>query len=325
MKITALEMKSIFCCLALLCALSSCEQVIEPDLPEHTPRLVLHAFFTADGVWTAYVGRSSGILESRPLRERSVADASVELLAGDRVVEEMKFLEAARVYAFEDSTLEAGETYSLQVSAPGFATIRATDAIPKPVPTSILSYRTNTSVRSESEISDEFSIELEIQDPPGEANYYQISMYQVSTGRGIWRYEGILSTKDPSIRADNGVDESSVEGESFSGEAPYFKDTLFDGRTHELELTYGGVSVLREDIARREEVAEDGQEPSNLKTYLQVLYISAAYYEYLKTARLHDYTRDNPFAEPLSVYSNVENGYGIFAGYSSQTFELVLE
>ena len=144
-------MKSIFCCLALLFALSSCEQVIEPDLPEHTPRLVLHAFFTADGIWTAYVGRSSGILESRPLHERSVADASVELLAGDRVVEEMKFLEAARVYAFEDSTLEAGETYSLQVSAPGFATIRATDAIPKPVPTSILSYRTDTSVRSGSE------------------------------------------------------------------------------------------------------------------------------------------------------------------------------
>ena len=318
-------MKSIFCCLALLFALSSCEQVIEPDLPEHTPRLVLHAFFTADGIWTAYVGRSSGILESRPRDERSVADASVELLAGDRVIEEMKFLEAARVYAFEDSTLEVGETYSLQVSVPGFTTIRATDAIPGPVPTSILSYRTDTSVRSGSETSREFLIELEIQDPPDEANYYQISMYQVATGRGVWRYEGILSTKDPSIVADNGVDESPVEGESFSGEAPYFKDTLFDGRTHEIELTYGGVSVLREDIAQGSEVAEDDQGPSNLKTYLQILYISAAYYEYLKTARLHDSTRDNPFAEPLSVYSNVENGYGIFAGYSSQTFELVLE
>ena len=317
-------MKSVLRCLALLIVLSSCEQVIKPDLPEHTPRLVLNAFFTADGIWTAHVDRSSGILDSRPLHERSVADATVELLAGDRVIEEMRFLEAARVYAFEDSTLEVGETYSLQVSAPGFATIRATDTIPKPVPTSILSYRTDTSVRSESETSGEFSIELEIQDPPGEANYYQISVYQVSTGRGAWRYEEILSTKDPSIIADNGVDESPVEEGAFSGEAPYFKDTLFDGRTHEIELTYDGVLILREGIAQ-EEVAEDGQEPAKQKTYLQVLYISAAYYEYLKTARLHDSTRDNPFAEPLSVYSNVENGYGICAGYSSQTFELVFE
>ncbi len=30
-------------------------------------------------------------------------------------------------------------------------------------------------------------------------------------------------------------------------------------------------------------------------------------------------------AEPVSAYSNVESGYGIFAGYSWQTFELVLE
>ena len=66
LKITALDMKSVLRCLALLIVLSSCEQVIEPDLPEHSPRLVLHAFFTADGIWTAYVGRSAGILESRP-------------------------------------------------------------------------------------------------------------------------------------------------------------------------------------------------------------------------------------------------------------------
>ena len=58
---------------------------------------------------------------------------------------------------------------------------------------------------------------------------------------------------------------------------------------------------------------------------LQVLHISEAYYEYLKTARLHDESRENPFAEPLNVYGNVENGYGIFAGYSSQTFELAFE
>ena len=312
----AFEMRPILRCLALLFPLSACEQVIEPDLPEHTPRLVLHAFFTADGIWTAHVGRSFGILESRILGERSVADAVVELLAGDRVVEALKFNEAAQVYAFGDSTLQAGATYSLQVSAPGFATVRATDAIPRPVPTSVRSHRTNRG---------EFSIELEIQDPPAEANYYQLSLYQISTGRGGRRYEGILSTKDPAIMADNGVDESRLEEESFSDEAPYFKDTLFDGRTHEIELTYGGPSVLGDDGTQGAEGGADSEGSSKRKIYLQVLYISAAYYEYLKTARLHDYTRDNPFAEPLSVYSNVENGYGIFAGYSSQTFELVLE
>ena len=58
---------------------------------------------------------------------------------------------------------------------------------------------------------------------------------------------------------------------------------------------------------------------------LQVLHISGTYYEWLKSARLHDDTRENVFAEPLSVRGNVENGYGVFAGYSSRTFEFDLE
>ena len=313
-------MKAALRLLPLLIALSACTQVIEPDLPEHPPRLVLHAFFTSDGGWTAHVGRSSWILESVPAHDRrarrAVADAEVELLAGDRVVGELEFNDAAQVYVFGDSTLQAGETYSLQVSAPGFAPIRATDAVPRPVQTSILSYRTSS--RPGSETTRDYSIKLEIQDPPGEANYYQISMYRIYTGRGASRSEVYLSTKDPSILADNSVDGSPFEGGNFEGSAPYFRDTLFEGRTHEIELST--------DFDSEIQLAGDfDSEPDLSGIHLQVLHISEAYYEYLKSARLHDYTRDNPFAEPLNVYGNVENGYGIFAGYSSQTFELTLE
>ena len=76
-------MKTALLSLPLLLALSACEQIIEPDLPEHTPRLVLQAFFTPDSTWVAFVGRSAGILESQPERERAVAEATVELLAGE--------------------------------------------------------------------------------------------------------------------------------------------------------------------------------------------------------------------------------------------------
>ena len=310
-------MKAALRLLPLLIALSACTQVIEPDLPEHPPRLVLHALFTSDGAWTAHVGRSFGILEPQSVPgRRAVADAEVELLAGDRVVGELEFNDAAQVYVFGDSTLQAGETYSLQVSAPGFAPIRATDAVPRPVQTSILSYRTSS--RPGSETTRDYSIKLEIQDPPGEANYYQISMYRIYTGRGASRSEVYLSTKDPSILADNSVDGSPLEEGNFEGSAPYFRDTLFEGRTHEIELST--------DFDSEIQLAGDfDSEPDLSGMYLQVLHISEAFYEYLKSARLHDYTRDNPFAEPLNVYGNVENGYGIFAGYSSQTFELTLD
>ena len=312
-------MKDALRLLPFLTALCACEQVIEPDLPEHPPRLVVHALFTSDGAWTAHVGRSFGILEPQSVPgRRAVADAEVELLAGDRVVGELEFNDAAQVYVFGDSALQAGETYSLQVSAPGFAPIRATDTVPKPVQTSVLSYRAFASSRSDSGDSVEFSLKLEIQDPPGEENYYQVSLYRVFAGRGASRVGYSFSTKDPSIMADNNVDGSPLEEGGFEGDAPYFRDTLFDGRTHEIELS--------SDFDSEIQLASDfDSEPDLSGMYLQVLHISEAYYEYLKSARLHDFTRDNPFAEPLNVYGNVENGYGIFAGYSSRTFELTLE
>ena len=293
-------MKSVLCGLLLLLALSACEQVIEPDLPEHTPRLVLQAFFTADSTWVAFVGRSVGILEPMPEREMAVADATVELLKEGRVIDELKFFQRDRVYVWEKGALQAGESYLLRVSAPGFAAIEATDAIPTPVPTEIVSYLTRPSVRSDSRIKGDISIKLEIQDPPGETNYYQIRMFAFFRSE---RLEGSFSTQDPSIIADNAADEPFTEFYT----APFFKDTLFDGQTHEIELS------------------SNYNVPEHTRLFLQILDISETYYEYVKSAELHEFTQENPFAEPVSVYSNVENGYGIFAGYSSQIFELVLE
>ena len=311
-------MKAALRLLPFLTALCACEQVIEPDLPEQPPRLVLRAFFTSDGAWTAHVGRSSWILEPRSFGYRPVADAAVELLAGDRVVGELEFNEGTRGYMFEGSALQAGETYSLRVTAPGFETVRATDTVPGPVPASVRFYLPHASSGSESGTGRDFSIELEIQDPPGEENYYQVSLFRVYAGREdgdeardlipAYRLEEDFSTKDPSILADNSVDGSPFEEGAFEGKAPYFRDTLFDGGTHEIELS-----------------SDFDGDPDFSEIRLQVLHISEAYYEYLKTSRLHHDTLDNPFAEPLNVYSNVENGYGIFAGYSSRTFELALE
>ena len=274
----------------------------------------MQAFFTPGSNWAAQVGHSVGIVEPLPYEEMSVADAEVELLAGDRVVGELKFNDAAQVYVFEDSSLQAGETYSLRVSAPGFETIRATDTAPRPVPTFLLSYVVDDSSRFEERdsgdtwIRGDLSIKFEIQDPPGQANYYQIRTFEsYSTEKGILKQDGFISTKDPSIMADNSEGSPFEEEGTFSGRAPYFRDTLFDGQSHEIELSCRFI------------------EPEGRPFYLEILYISETFYDHLQSARLHVYTRDNPFAEPLNVHGNVENGYGIFAGYSSQTFELILD
>ncbi len=292
----------------LVLAFSGCELIINPDLPEHTPRLVIKAFFTPDGGWAASVSRSVGILEPSPGPERLVTGASVELLSDGRIIDRLLFLDRERAYASE-KLLQTGRSYSLQVSAPGFETVHATDSAPSPVPTSIESYRVETTDPAPGEpgvsaITD-FRITLQIQDPPGEENRYQIRV--IAPDRS-GRFDLRFSTKDPSIIADNRIEDPVLEGvEPFVGSEPFFKDVLFDGESHEIELSSTNYTV-EASLERR--------------IWVEVRFVSETYYKHLRSALLHKTTDDNPFAEPVRIHSNIENGYGIFAGYSARTFEL---
>ncbi len=289
-------------------AFTACELIINPELPEHTPRLVIKAFFTPDGGWAASVSRSVGIQDPAPGPERLITGASVELLSDSRIIDRLLFLQRERVYASE-KPLQSGKSYSLRVSAPGFETVHATDSAPPPVPTSIKSYRVETSVPAPggpgvTTITD-FRITLQIQDPPGEENRYQIRVIAPDrSGRRDLRF----STRDPSIIADNRIEDPVLEGvEPFVGSEPFFSDALFDGESHQIDLS--SVDLFVEASLER-------------VIWVQVRYISEAYYRHLKSALLHDTTDDNPFAEPVRIHSNIENGYGIFAGYSVRNFEL---
>ena len=292
----------------LVLAFSGCELIINPDLPEHTPRLVIKAFFTPDGGWAASVSRSVGILDPSPGPERLVTGANVELLSDSRIVDRLPFFYRERVYASE-KPLQAGRSYSLRVSAPGFETVHATDTAPPPVPTSIESYRVETSDPAPGEPGvsaiTNFRITLQIQDPPGEENRYQIRV--IAPDRS-GRFDLRFSTKDPSIIADNRIEDPVLEGvEPFVGSEPFFKDVLFDGESHEIELSSTNYTV-EASLERR--------------IWVEVRFVSETYYKHLRSALLHKTTDDNPFAEPVRIHSNIENGYGIFAGYSARTFEL---
>lgn len=289
-------------------AFAGCELIIEPDLPDHTPRLVIKAFFTPDRGWAASVSRSAGILDPSPGSERLVTAANVELLSDGRVIDRLPFLQGERVYASE-KPLQAGRSYSLRVSAPGFETVHASDILPEMIPTSVVSYHLETSDSDHGELGvieiTDLLIKLQIQDPPDEENWYQIRVIAPDR-RG--RYDKHFSTRDASIVTDNRIEDPVLEGvEPFVGTEPFFKDVLFDGESHEIELSLTHFEI------------ESSQER---KIWLQIRHISEVYYRHLRSALLQKTTDDNPFAEPVRIYSNIENGYGIFAGYSVRTFEL---
>ena len=53
-----------------------------------------------------------------------------------------------------------------------------------------------------------------------------------------------------------------------------------------------------------------------------VLAIIKAGYKYFTTKAQNTTSRTNPFSEPVNVYSNINNGTGIFAGCNSYKIKI---
>ncbi len=47
--------------------------------------------------------------------------------------------------------------------------------------------------------------------------------------------------------------------------------------------------------------------------------LSSDQYHYLRTLQLQEFNEGDSFSEVVPVYNNIENGFGIFAGYSSDS------
>ena len=51
--------------------------------------------------------------------------------------------------------------------------------------------------------------------------------------------------------------------------------------------------------------------------------ISKSYYYYRISLELYQNASGNPFAQPVQVFSNIENGFGVFAGSQINYFDLL--
>ena len=52
------------------------------------------------------------------------------------------------------------------------------------------------------------------------------------------------------------------------------------------------------------------------RSILKLNYSKEDYFKYKLSLEKYQETAGDPFAQPVQVYSNVENGFGIFGGYS---------
>ncbi len=83
--------------------------------------------------------------------------------------------------------------------------------------------------------------------------------------------------------------------------AMVFSDNLFSGKSHEFVVRFPSGNIIKSGPPR---------------FIIEMTNISKEYDEYVTSLGSYQRQARNPFSNPVSIYTNVYNGLGIFAGYT---------
>jgi hypothetical protein len=208
-------------------------------------------------------------------------------------------------YSLSDFRPQAGSTYRLTASYAGLQPVDAEATIPAPVPISAVDTATVAGEWGQQE----FRISVVFQDPAGTRNYYGFGadITYKEFDYGTMTYTGRKLTHPAYLY---GRDDRFLKDESttFGGKL-YFDDLLFDGLTKTVSFGITDYSFSESDTVWLN-VRMDQADP--------------AFYHYVVSYSAYQEAHGNPFSEPVQVFSNIHGGFGIFSGFSTASFPMVL-
>ncbi|MGK0366323.1 MAG: hypothetical protein ACI85O_003396 [Saprospiraceae bacterium] len=307
-------------------SLVSCEGFFETQVklptPEHTPILAVSCFLDADSstIFTQ-VNRTFGLFEETVSEEDDhVTNATVALYEGGNLLYTLSSasdINGILGYAYSEpgtSLTEFGKTYELRVSHPDFADVIATQILPQPVPLSSTEYR-----ETESTFSDTGGqLKLTFNDPAGEKNYYELyASRSISFSCLDENGEEIYSFEDNQglYFETEGPDNPNAEY-NFNYNSILLKDEAFDGQTYTFNADFYENNFFIQDSGCADTVFDEDK----IKIYWRT--VTEEYYRYTTSLRQNSEAADNPFAEPVSVFTNFNNGVGAFCMRSQLVYEV---
>jgi hypothetical protein len=270
--------------------LMGCELVVDVDIPLEERKLVLNSFFNPDSTWVAKVALNRHILDDAPYA--IVEDADITVYQGATEIGKMQY-DSLGFYSAKDFKAEVGKEYSIKATSSGYQGIEASSYCPIIIKADTSDFRMSVDEYGMTE----YSFTLTFDDLPGR-NYYQIAGLLQSRYKNPATGQGFIRTSPLQIWSDDkGIDDEQI----YNAEGFYFDDGLFNGKRFSLKVKFtpnfwgGGVET---------------------KYFIYFRHVSADYFRYKVTSLLQSNTSGDPFAQPVKVFSNINNGFGIFGGYS---------
>jgi len=198
----------------------------------------------------------------------------------------------------------AGKTYELKASSSGFNQIAGKTAVPELVRLNSIDSIT-TYDHSETTY---YVYEISLDDPAGIKNYYSLSVLSEQSEVIAW---------DTTLKATNYIGELYIYPEN--QDQNFTNDPLIDFNTY--STIYFSDSFFDGDhFSFRFSISKPYSEKDIKKIYFKLNSLDKNIFYYLKS--VNAYHNTSIFDEPVSIFNNIENGFGIVGSQNIYTDSL---
>jgi len=270
--------------------LTSCEKVIEFDIPESDPKIVLNGYLSLGEVLKVNASSSLSYLDNG--EPEFITLNSIALYKDGVFIEDLQLENEDFSEYVSSSPLASAGTYEIRASKIGYESVIAASYIPEQLTDVQVAFLGT-------DANNELEYEISFTDPASDDDYYHlISVVESGEDNFI-----IGFSSNSEVFFSDGL-EFNLEGENQIYEGGIFPDDLINNSNVKIKFKIIGENF--EDQPKK----------------IQLIKCSEDYYQYHKSYRAFQ-IGGGPFSVPVQVYTNVENGLGVIAGYTLQEFDLI--
>jgi hypothetical protein len=306
-------MKNNFLFPIIFLILFACQKELEIPIPEFKQKTVVSCLFTADTVFKVRLSKTISINEST---ETLITDAKVYLLCENNVIDTLLY---SNDFYVSNIFPQQNITYKIKIITTGFDTIYCMSKIPNNF--ELYNIRQQDYAVPDGGLYSPFSkFEITLNDIKGEENFYEVSLIIKRDWNDSLYFNPFyyvpISSKDDILIKENLFEYKS----SFF----VFSDSLFDGQIKTFAFLY----------RPNWQSSASGQDGSvvfygEYRLYYKIRSISQDMYNYRKSLIKHLYNQQTDditrFGDPVQMWTNITNGYGIFAGYVEYSDTIFVE
>lgn len=279
----------------------SCQKELDFKDEYKEPKLVINSVLESGKTVKVSITSSLTILSNKDFE--SVENVDVRLLNGNDELIEQLMMDTSGYYI--GTTVIAENTkYKIVAEHSNYNKVSAEVLVPvKPIVNSIDTQTTFSTVNLSGK-----KFTINISDNATTEDYYMIelvsSWYQYDS-QIPGKIDSFL-VKDLAWLYSQNIAIENSSNQFFGGLRILLRDDIFNGKNYKIEVTADAYLF-----------GENNTDSS----LLRISKISTETFNYFSSIYKYNQATGNPFANPVQVYSNIENGFGIFGGTGTNEYE----